>query len=69
MRPKALQNYKRPSMDEFGVPTEPWKRVFERNQRKYNMHLLTGTKFAQTVTKISRLRYLMFDQNKLLKIL
>jgi len=39
---KALQNWKRPSIDEMLMPKEPWKRVYESNQRKYNMQLATG---------------------------
>ena len=39
---KALQNWKRPSIDEMLMPKEPWKRVYESNQKKYNMQLATG---------------------------
>lgn len=42
VRSKALQNYKRPSMNEIGVPREPWQRVYDRNQKKFNIQLLTG---------------------------
>ena len=41
-RRKALQNWKRPSIDDLTVPTEPWARVHARNQKKFNMHLLVG---------------------------
>ncbi len=30
-RGKAIANWKRPSMEEYGVPTEPWSQV--RNNR------------------------------------
>jgi len=39
---KALKNWKRPSIGELGVPREPWQRVHDRNQRKFNTHLATG---------------------------
>jgi len=39
---KALKNWKRPSIGELGVPREPWQRVHERNQKKFNTHLATG---------------------------
>jgi len=42
VRDKALQNFKRPSIEEIGVPKESWKRVYERNQKKYNRQLLIG---------------------------
>nr|ALS04514.1 putative hypothetical protein LOC100748697 [Acartia pacifica] len=32
----------RPSMEEYGVPTEPWKQVYERNQKKWNLQLAAG---------------------------
>ena len=38
-RGKALQGWVRPSIDEMGVPTEPWKRVHEKNNRKYNLQV------------------------------
>lgn len=40
--PKALKNWSRPSIDELTVPRDPWKHVFDRNQKKYNLHLLVG---------------------------
>jgi len=39
---KALKNWKRPSIDEMMMPKEPWKRVYESNQKKYNLQLATG---------------------------
>jgi len=39
---KALKNWKRPSIDEMLMPKEPWKRVYESNQKKYNLQLATG---------------------------
>jgi hypothetical protein len=35
----ALENWSRPSIDELGVPREPWQRVHERNQQKFNMQV------------------------------
>merc|ERR1711971_442867 len=34
--------WKRPSIDDLTVPTEPWARVHARNQKKFNIHLLIG---------------------------
>jgi len=49
VRGKALQNWKRPSIDEMAVPSEPWSRVHDRNQKKFSVQLLTGvTLFAVT---------------------
>jgi len=42
---KALENWKRPSIDELGVPSEPWRKVFDRNQKRYNLYLIAGTGF------------------------
>merc|ERR1719495_2576960 len=42
-RKKALENWKRPSIDEIGVPKEPWQHVYARNQKKYNAQLIFGT--------------------------
>jgi len=39
---KALQNWSRPSIEEMLVPKEPWRRVYETNQKKYNLHLGAG---------------------------
>jgi len=39
---KALQNWKRPSIDEIFPPKEPWSRVYERNQKKFNAQLTAG---------------------------
>jgi len=41
-RGKALQNWARPSINEMGVPTEPWSRVNDKNQKKFALHLVTG---------------------------
>ena len=30
------------SIDELTVPRDPWKRVFERNQKRYNTQLMFG---------------------------
>merc|ERR1712080_675773 len=41
-RRKALQNWKRPSIEELGVPKEPWNRVHDANQKKFTKQLLAG---------------------------
>jgi len=42
VRGKALQNWARPSIGELGVPTEPWLRVHDNNQKKFALQLLAG---------------------------
>nr|ALS04852.1 hypothetical protein [Pseudodiaptomus poplesia] len=42
VRGKAVQGYARPSIDEIGVPTEPWKRVYDKNQTRFLAQLLGG---------------------------
>ena len=42
LRLKALQNWKRPSIDEIFIPKEPWSRVYARNQKKYNAQFAAG---------------------------
>lgn len=39
---KAVKNWERPSIDEMMVPKDPWQRVFDKNQKRYNAHLLAG---------------------------
>jgi len=39
---KALKNWKRPSIDELTVPRDPWQRVFDKNQKRYNTQLMLG---------------------------
>ena len=39
---KAVKNWSRPSIDEMTVPRDPWQRVFDKNQKRYNAHLLAG---------------------------
>jgi len=46
VRRKALENWKRPSIEELGVPTESWQTVFAKNQTRYNLHLLAGVGFC-----------------------
>merc|ERR550519_361935 len=41
-RRKALENWKRPSIDELGVPKENWGVVNARTQKRYNLHLVAG---------------------------
>ena len=38
----AVKNYKRPSMDELGVPSESWNILHARTQKKYNGALAGG---------------------------
>jgi len=45
VRGKAVQNWKRPSMDEYGVPTESWQVVHARNQKKYGLVMALGAAF------------------------
>ena len=47
---KALENWKRPSIDELGIPTESWKKVFDRNQKRFNFYLMAGTGFLGATT-------------------
>lgn len=50
LRNKALENWKRPSMDEMLAPKEPWSHVHQRNQKKFNAQLLVGsTAFGVTL--------------------
>jgi len=50
IRLKALENWKRPSIDELITPKEPWRHVHERNQKRYNAQLLVGASvFGATV--------------------
>jgi len=42
VRRKALEGWKRPSIDEIGIPRESWQGVYAKNQQKYNIHLLAG---------------------------
>jgi hypothetical protein len=39
----GLENWTRPSIDELGVPREPWQWVHERNQKKFNLQVLQYT--------------------------
>merc|ERR1719500_2434676 len=41
-RHKAVKNWTRPSIAEMGIPKEPWQQVHNKNQKKYNMHLVAG---------------------------
>ena len=38
------------SIDELTVPRDPWKRIFDRNQKRYNAQLMAGVGlFAGTI--------------------
>lgn len=39
---KALKNWERPSIAEMTIPKDPWLRVFEKNQKRYNAQLALG---------------------------
>ena len=43
-------NFARPSINELGIPTEPWARVHDRNQRKFSVQLLTGLSLFAVTT-------------------
>lgn len=45
VRGKAVQNWKRPSLDEMGVPTESWTMVNATRQVRYNAQLASGVAF------------------------
>ncbi|TRY63817.1 hypothetical protein TCAL_15221 [Tigriopus californicus] len=54
----ALKNWTKPSMEEYGVPTESWSTVNAKRQARYNMTLLGGvvfTLFSVFVAKTSGL--------------
>jgi len=58
VRGKALQNWKRPSIDEMGVPAEPWGRVHDRNQKKFSTQVkswFTLIKIVIIFVAVSRL--------------
>merc|ERR1712018_814654 len=44
-RGRAVQNWKRPTMDEYPVPTESWAVVNARTNKKYNTLLAAGATF------------------------
>ncbi len=44
-RGKAISNWKRPTMEELPVPSEPWAQVNARENKRYNMQLAVGTLF------------------------
>jgi len=41
-RGKAIQNWKRPTMDEYLGPKEPWELVNARRNKEGNIYLLAG---------------------------
>jgi len=64
VRGKALQNWARPSIDEIGVPTEPWVRVNDKNQKKFNLTLMTGLGvFTGTMLVVYNKIYLAGEMN------
>ncbi len=44
-RGKALANWTRPKLDEYGTPRDPWAARYARNQTIYNMQLAGGIAF------------------------
>merc|ERR1711983_660844 len=57
---KALKNWTRPSIAELGVPTESWQHVHNKNQKRFNLHLLAG---AGAIAVSSLSFYAMVDLN------
>ena len=41
----ALENWKRPTLDEMGVPEEAWSQDFARRNARYNIYLAVGIAF------------------------
>merc|ERR1711983_117353 len=57
---KALKNWTRPSIAELGVPTESWQHVHNKDQKRFNLHLLAG---AGAIAVSSLSFYAMVDLN------
>merc|ERR1711935_1285033 len=64
---KALEDWKRPSIDELGTPSESWKKVFDKNQKRYNTHLLVGTGFLGATILVLSNAVFMNPEPKFLK--
>merc|ERR1712123_365762 len=64
---KALENWKRPSIDELGTPSESWKKVFDKNQKRYNTYLLAGTGFLGATVLVLSNTVFMNPEPKFLK--
>jgi len=45
VRRKALENWKRPSIEELGVPSQAWETVNATSQKRFNTQLLAGVGF------------------------
>ena len=45
VRGKAIQNLKRPNMDEYMIPTQPWDKVMAAKKQKSYVALLISTGF------------------------
>ena len=45
VRGKAIQNFKRPNMDEYTIPTQPWDKVMAAKKQKSLVALLISTGF------------------------
>ncbi len=55
-------NFKYVTLDEACHPQGPWKENFEKQQRKYNMHLIVGVAmFVGTCVAINRFELLFFN--------
>merc|ERR1712212_1374879 len=60
-RNKSVQNWKRPSMDEYPVPTESWSVVQARTNKKNNLVLASGViTFALTIAYCWQSDYTVF---------
>merc|ERR1711892_1195576 len=64
---KALENWKRPSIDELGTPIESWKKVFDKNQKRYNTYLLAGAASLGATVLVSSNTVFMNPEPKFLK--
>ena len=57
---KALENWKRPTIEEYGTPTEKWEDVYNRNQKKGNLILLAGLAFFGVTLVAAKLSNVFF---------
>jgi len=67
-RLKALENYKRPSMDEYTIPSQSWGQVNAKNQKVFNTQLAVGiAAFSATVAYVISTTELNPTPTKLIK--
>ena len=66
LRSKHVQtSHIRPSIDELGVPSEPWSRVHDRNQKKFSVQVPT-VKSLKRAPLLSRNLLLILSRVQLL---